>query len=84
MPAVFWDRGYKFHFYSSDCDPREPVHIHVAKRGEADAKLWLYRNVTFAYHKGFDARLQRWIIGVVEARQAEIESAWNGHFGTSD
>ena len=82
MPAVFYVNGFKFHFYSSEGDPREPIHVHVAKRGEGDAKLWLYPQPTFACNFGFDARTQSWILGVVEARRAEIESAWHEHFGS--
>lgn len=84
MPAVFWSRGFKFHFYSNEGDPLEPMHVHVAKRGVGDAKVWLYPEVTFAYTHGFDARVQSWIIGLVEERRADIESAWNEHFGSSD
>ncbi|WP_375271786.1 DUF4160 domain-containing protein [Sphingomonas sp.] len=84
MPQVFSEDGFRFHFYSGEGDPREPVHIHVAKRGLGDAKLWLYPDVKFAYNHGFDARTQRWISNVVGARRAEIEKAWHEHFGTSD
>ena len=84
MPAIFTTEGYRFHFYSSEGAPREPVHVHVAKRGEGDAKLWLYPEVAVAYSHGFDARTQRWIVSIVEARRSEIENAWNEHFGTSD
>ncbi|WP_407864339.1 DUF4160 domain-containing protein [Phyllobacterium phragmitis] len=34
-------RGFPVHFFSNEGDPREPIHIHVAKAG-ADAKFWLY------------------------------------------
>ncbi len=84
MPVVFVDRGYRFHFYSSEGDPREPVHVHVAKRGVGDAKLWLYPDVRIAYTNGFDARAERWMISVASARRTEIESAWHEHFGTGD
>lgn len=36
MPLVFRWKGYRFHFFSNEGDPREPVHIHVTKDG-ADA-----------------------------------------------
>ena len=39
MPVVFRERGYRFHSYSDEGDPREPLHVHVAKAG-ADAKFW--------------------------------------------
>lgn len=79
MPVVFREAGFRFHFYSDEGDPREPVHIHVRK-DNADAKLWLYPEVTFAYNRGFDARTQRWIVGIVESRIADIEEAWNDYF----
>jgi hypothetical protein len=60
MPVVFRQRGYRFHFYSSEGNPREPVHVHVARPG-ADAKLWLYPDVAFAYNRGFSIRKQRWL-----------------------
>ncbi len=67
MPVVFRERGCRFHFYFSEGDPREPVHVHVAKAG-MDAKLWLLPDVRFAYDRGFDARAQRWLLDLVERR----------------
>ncbi len=81
MPLVFRERGFRFHFFSNEGDPREPLHVHVLKDG-ADAKLWLYPEVAYADNNGFDARTQRWITSVVEARRDEIEGAWHDHFGT--
>ncbi len=81
MPVVFRDRGFRFHFFSNEGDPREPVHIHVLKDG-MDAKLWLRPEVAYAENNGFDARTQRWIAQIVEARRDEIEGAWDDHFGT--
>ena len=84
MLAVLHDKGFRFYFNFSEGEPREPVHIHVAKRGEGDAKLWLYPEVAFASTHGFDARIQNWIIRVVEAHWEQIESAWNEHFRSGD
>lgn len=84
MPSVFRDDGLRFHFYSSEGDPREPVHIHVAQRGVGDAKLWLYPEVAIAYNRGFDARTLRKIISIVEGRRSEIETVWNEYFGARD
>lgn len=81
MPVVFRERGFRFHFYSDEGDPREPPHIHVYKDG-MDAKLWLYPEVVYADNHGFDARTQRCIVAIVEARRDEIEGAWHEHFGT--
>jgi hypothetical protein len=79
MPVVFRQGGYRFHFYSNEGDPLEPVHVHVQK-DDADAKVWLYPNVTLAYNRGFNARALGEIIGLVERRRAQIERAWNDHF----
>jgi Domain of unknown function (DUF4160) len=40
MPKVFSQSGFRFHFYSREGNPLEPLHVHVAKPG-ADAKFWL-------------------------------------------
>ncbi|WP_187969472.1 DUF4160 domain-containing protein [Aquibium microcysteis] len=58
MPVVFRHRGYRFHFYANEGDPREPMHIHVVKDG-VDAKFWLSSHVSLAYNDGFSARVLR-------------------------
>ena len=40
MPVVFRFNGIRFHFFSNEGDPREPLHIH-AQRAECLAKVWL-------------------------------------------
>jgi hypothetical protein len=79
MPVVFRWNGYRFHFFSNEGDPREPVHVHVTK-GRPTAKFWLYPEVTVAYNKGFSSRVQSELIRLIEARRDEIERAWNEHF----
>lgn len=79
MPKVFDWNGYRFHFFSNEGDPREPVHIHVEK-DDADAKFWLFPEVEIAYNRGFDARTIKRLREVIEARRSDIEKAWNDHF----
>ena len=57
MPVVFRDQGIRFHFFSNEGSPREPIHIH-AERSGAEAKLWLYPVVRIAASSGFDSRQQ--------------------------
>ncbi|WP_366872542.1 DUF4160 domain-containing protein [uncultured Brevundimonas sp.] len=52
MPVVFRDRGRKFHFYSDEGTPREPVHIHVSEPG-CEAKFWLNPAVRLARKIGY-------------------------------
>lgn len=79
MPKVFAWRGYRFHFYSDEGDPREPVHIHVRK-GADDAKFWLHPDVAVAYNRGFPPHVLSALVAVIANRRDQIESAWNDHF----
>ena len=82
MPVVFRGSGFRFHFFSDEGSPREPVHIHVAMPGAA-AKFWLYPEVTIAYNHGLSAKTLNMVRKIVDARQREIEDAWHDHFSTS-
>jgi hypothetical protein len=80
MPIVFRWNGYRFHFFSNEGDPLEPIHIHVNK-AEADAKFWLHPEVSLAYNYGFKARELSQLAAVAEENRAAIEEAWHDHFG---
>jgi hypothetical protein len=79
MPVVFRERGFRFHFYANEGDPREPVHIHVAKPG-SDAKFWLYPEVELAYNRGYDAKTIRRLRDIVIAHREIIEETWDEFF----
>ena len=80
MPKVFDWNGYRFHFFSNEGDPREPIHVHVT-RAAATAKFWITPEVGVAYNKGFSAKVLSQLLSVIEDRAEEIERAWNDHFG---
>ena len=79
MPVVFREAGFRFHFYSREGDPREPVHIHVT-RDRDTAKFWLRPDVNVAYNKGLSRRALAEVSAILEARREEIEGAWHDHF----
>lgn len=79
MPVVFRWNGFRFHFFSNEGNPREPMHIHVSREG-AKAKFWLFPDVELAYNRGFDARAIMRLQQVVEQRRSELEEAWNDYF----
>ncbi|WP_445191478.1 DUF4160 domain-containing protein [Sphingomonas sp. Tas61C01] len=83
MPVIFRERGFRFHFFSHEGNPREPVHIHVA-RPDADAKLWLYPEVRVAYNCGLTPRELRIVEEIVRRRREEIERGWTAIFAGSD
>ncbi len=80
MPVVFRHNGFRFHFFSNEGDPREPVHVHVTK-DDADAKFWLQPEVNVAYNRGFAARTLSELSAIIELHRSEIEGAWHEHFG---
>jgi hypothetical protein len=79
MPVVFRYKSIRFHFFSNEGNPREPVHIH-ADRNDAEAKFWLYPDIRVASNAGFDRRTLTELMKVVEAHRDEIERTWNEHF----
>jgi Domain of unknown function (DUF4160) len=80
MPVVFRHNGARFHFFSNEGSPREPVHIHVL-RGDCEAKLWVEPNVSVAESFGFTRRELAELTRIVLERRDEIIRAWHEHFG---
>jgi hypothetical protein len=80
MPTVFCERGFRFFFYSNECSPREPIHIHVEKAG-VEAKFWLNPVVDLAYNHGYSGRTIHELASLVEANRHLIERNWDEHFG---
>ena len=83
MPTIFKYRGWRFHFYSFEGTPREPIHVHVAKPGR-DAKIWICPEIRLAYNKGLTAQEIRLIFDKVVESADEIVEAWNGFFARTD
>jgi hypothetical protein len=40
MPVVFRLGGLRYHFFSNEGQPPEPIHVHVKGAGR-DAKVWI-------------------------------------------
>ncbi len=83
MPVIFRERGFRFHFYSFEGNPREPIHVHVARAG-GDAKIWLAPVVRVARNRGMTATELHWAIDVAIMRRQEIEDAWYNFFSGAD
>ena len=80
MPVVFRHGNIRFHFFSNEGSPPEPVHIH-SESSDGEAKFWLYPTVTVARSAGFSRRQLTQLAELVERRRDQIERAWNEHFG---
>jgi hypothetical protein len=79
MPVVFRLDGMRFHFFSDEGNPREPVHIHV-KAGRDEAKFWLSPNVRLAYNRGLSGPTLNRVQHLVEENRDELERTWNEFF----
>ena len=80
MPVVFRHKGFRFHFYANEGNPREPPHIHVLKGG-IDAKFWLWPDVVVAYNDGFNAKTLGELTEIILKRRREITNVWDEFFG---
>jgi len=47
-----------------------------------EAKFWLRPEVSVAYNDGYEARVLRELMGIVEKNRDRIERAWNEFFGS--
>ena len=79
MPVVFRHGAFRFHFFSNEGDPREPVHIHVTRAPDT-AKFWLWPDVNVAYNKDFTARDLAQFSAIILERRDAIDGAWHDHF----
>lgn len=86
MPTVFRNvLGYKVYFWSNENDPREPVHVHVARRiGGDDAKFWVLHNGKVILDKSnsnLDPRDLRDLQTYLNRNGDEIIRKWVEYFG---
>jgi hypothetical protein len=77
MPTVLRIRGYRVGFFATDW--REPIHVHVSKRGCA-AKFWM-DPVALDANYGFRPDELREIFRILEHHENEIRQTWNEFFG---
>lgn len=79
MPVVLRYKAYKFHFYSNEGEPREPMHVHV-RHGSAIAKIWLEPDVMIANSFGMTARELRELVAVARTHKEAFAQVWKDHF----
>jgi len=79
MPKVFNWKGSRFHFFSNEGDPLEPIHIHVRK-GPNLAKFWVDPVISLANNYGFVSKeLNEFKVRIEENREL-IKEKWDEHF----
>jgi hypothetical protein len=80
MPVLFRTRGFRFFFYANEGHPTEPAYAH-GEKDDLEAKFWITPDVRVAYSDGFNARVLRELLELVEANRDRPERAWNDFFG---
>jgi hypothetical protein len=75
-PTVFRHKNYRFLFFSRE---EARIHIHVASP-DGEAKFWITPRVSLVKNVGFSEKQIAELKKVIEARQNEIEIAWQKHF----
>ncbi len=79
MPVLFRYKGYRFHFYSNEGNPREPAHVHVQKGREA-AKYWLDPVVQLAGSAHMNGATVRELEQIVNDNRLTFLRLWNEYF----
>lgn len=79
MPKVFEWKGCRFHFFSNEGEPLEPVHIHVRK-GSNRAKFWIEPAVALANNYGFTGKELSEFKNKIEENAELIKEKWHEHF----
>ncbi|MCY3761824.1 MAG: DUF4160 domain-containing protein [Gemmatimonadetes bacterium] len=77
-PTVFWERGYRFFFFSRE---ETRIHVHISC-GDGEAKFWLEPQIELARNYRLSRRRLREIEQIIEEHYDELRTAWKDHFGS--
>lgn len=82
MPEVLRTGKFVFRFFSNECQPREPVHVHVFwDGGDSEAKVWIDPAIRIERRTGGTRKDERDILELVRQNENTIRDKWNEHFG---
>lgn len=86
MPQVFRMGSYLVYFWSDECNPLEPVHVHVsAGEPTRDAtKIWLTKAGGVLLENNashIPVHILRNIMDAIEAQHEAVRMRWLRHFG---
>jgi hypothetical protein len=79
MPVILRYKGYTFFFFSNECEPREPLHVHVRKSGSS-AKFWVEPQVCVAESYGLNSQELNDLTKVIFDNRQLIERTWYEFF----
>ena len=74
MPTIFELFGLRFFFFSED---QEPIHVHVVKGGEDDAKISLEPTIDVVYNHGLKPKDLKRALQLAEMYKEDIIDVWN-------
>lgn len=85
MPQLLRIGPYIIYFWSNECIPLEPIHVHVTEgypSGDA-TKIWITQSgktVLCNNNSGIPKHLLKRIMRVIEANSESIINSWTEHF----
>ncbi|MBN2144929.1 MAG: DUF4160 domain-containing protein [Candidatus Aureabacteria bacterium] len=79
MPKIFKWKGYRFHFFSNEGDPLEPIHIHVQK-GVCRAKFQIDPEICLVSNFGFNSHELNEFENKIREEADLIRRKWNEYF----
>jgi hypothetical protein len=79
MPVILRYKGYALFFFSSEGEPREPMHVHVRGQG-GEAKIWLEPEVKAARSRDIPAQTLRELVRLVRQQRGLFVYSWKDYF----
>lgn len=87
MPQLMQLLGYIIYFWSNEGTPREPIHVHVAKRPTPNGtKIWILKDGSARLEHNrsqISSKNLKKLLHLIEEFHVDIEVAWKKHFDLS-
>lgn len=86
MPQIFRLGSYWVYFWTDECKPLEPVHVHVSQGSPSpnSTKIWITKSgnsMLCNNNSHIPPKTLRNIMRIIEARSSEITEKWYSYFG---
>ena len=87
MPQIFKIGSYFVYFWSDECRPLEPIHVHVAEGTPKPnaTKIWITKAgkcLLCNNNSKIPTHPLNNIMRIIEARSSEVLEQWYEHFGS--
>lgn len=89
MPQIFRIGSYWVYFWSNECRPLEPIHVHISEGNPSpnSTKIWITKAgkcVMCNNNSKIPSKTLKNIMRIVEARSNLVKQKWFDNFGEID